>query len=372
MRTSSDNLPEVLTGSFSRRLSIDVFHGADRVLQDIDITAWQLDGDLTSEVKHSGSATVVYASQAGESLVPNGTDGILSPYRATLLLKLEISAGNFTETVTLGWFKVIAAPSAYDEYVDDPVSGKRVVVSSVVEVEFQSLDVNLKRRGFRSPEQPPSLLSSYDEIRRISDMSVVETVPDKALSTALVYETTQGGRLKGVQDIASSMGGVAVPDSFGALRIITPGADEAVGTLTVGPDGTVTDIGYSIDTDSVYNCVVGTFEDANRNPIYAVAEVTTGPLATDGAYGEYTRYYSSPLVNTQAAADSAVKAILSQSIGGQTYDVPVKCILHPLIELGDPLEVTGHDRPILGQCVKYSMSDSALMDVTLEVPRPLT
>ncbi|WP_223690138.1 hypothetical protein [Leifsonia poae] len=142
--------------------------------------------------------------------------------------------------------------------------------------------------------------------------------------------------------------------------------------MTIGAEGTVVDIGYEVDTDTVYNCVVGTFEDADRNPIYSVAEETVGPLATSGYYEENTRYYSSPLVTTQAGADSAVRAILTQSIGGQTYEVPISCIANPVIESGDVLRVHGHTRPLKGRMIRWRMTQAALMDVTLEVQRSLT
>lgn len=373
MRPASDDLQNVLTGSFSRRLIADVFHGSDRVAQGLDVTAWSLDGDLTSDVKHSGSGTIVYASPDGSSYVPTGLDGVLSPYRAKLLLTLEVSDDTFSETVTLGWFKITSVPSGVDQYFVDPNTGVQLVSASVVQIEFRSLDESVKRRGFRSPEQPPSLLSCYDEMRRISDMTVMETLPDKPLPKAITYEASDGGRLKGVQDIATVLGGVAIPDSSGALVVIPPGGTTSVGSLVVGPNGTVTDVGNSIDTDEVYNCVVGVFEDAARNPINGcVATAPPGPLAVDGDYGENTLYYTNDAINTKAAGDAAVRQVLSQSIGGQTYEVPIQCIINPLVELGDVLAVEGWDRPITGQMIKYSMSDSALMNVTLEVPRSLT
>jgi len=146
-------------------------------------------------------------------------------------------------------------------------------------------------------------------------------------------------------------------------------AGAPVGVLTVGPNGSVTDVAYSVDTEGVYNVVVGTFEDANREPIYATAQVTTGPLAVGGLFGESTTYYSSPLVKTQTDAIAAVESILAQSVAGQMYDVPIQCVTNPLIELGDVVKVEGHDRPIEGRVVRLSVSDSALMTVLVRVRR---
>lgn len=369
MRPHSDELESVLTAGFSRRLIVDVFHGSDRQLQDLDMTAWSIDWDLSAEVKMQGSGTIVYSSPDGSSLVPEGTDGVLSPFKARLLLLMEIFTDDgFSETITLGWAKVTKIPSAYDTFLDTPTG--RVVAASVVQVEFKSLDEDLRRRGFRSPEQPPDLTSAYAEMRRISGMKVTETLTDAVIPTAIVYETSQGGRLKGVQDLAGVLGGVAVVDSSGALKTVPLTAGDPVEHLRVGPDGTVTDVGYSVDTDSVYNVVVGSFEDVNRNPIYVVAEAPAGsPLDPAGDYGENTLPFSSPTVTTKAQADEAVQTRLNTSLSSQTYDVPIQCVMTPLVELGDPLDVPGWSKPVSGLLTKCSMSDSALMSVTLRANR---
>lgn len=371
MRQHSEALLDVLTGSFSRRLIVDVFHGTDRVLEDLPVTGWTFEGDLSGEIKHSGRGTVVYASESGESLVPEGTTGILSPFRARLLMMLEVSTdAGFSERINLGWMQVTKVPSAYDTFAE--VNGVRRVVSSYVEIVFESLDVLVARRGFRFPEQPASLTSCYDEIRRITGMPVTESVADKAIPSLPTYEASQGGRLKAVQELASALGGRAVVDPAGAFTIVPDAVGPVVGTLTVGPQGTVVDVGYEVDTDGVYNAVVGVFEDANRKPIYAVAVAPEGDLSPDGLYGEYTRYYSSDFVKTQVQADSAVKSVLAQSIGSQQYEVPVQCIINPLPELGDTVEVVGHDRPLVGRVIQYSLSDSPLMNVKIEVSRNLS
>lgn len=370
MRIHTPELLDVLTGSFNRRLVVDVFHGTDRVLEDLPVTGWTFEGDLGGEIKHSGRGTIVYASESGESLVPEGTTGVLSPFRARLLMMLEVYTDQgFTERINLGWMQVTKVPSAFDTFAE--VNGVRRVVSSVVEIVFESLDVLVARRGFRFPEQPKSLASCYNEIRLITGFPVSESVADKPIPALPTYEATQGGRLKAVQALAGALGGRAVVDPAGAFTVVPDKVGPVVGKLAIGPQGTVVDVGYEVDTDNVYNCVVGQFEDANRNPIYAVAEVTDGDLAVDGLFDEYTRYYSSDFVKTQTQANAAVKSVLAQSIGSQQYEVPVQCVINPLPELGDTVEVTGHVRPLKGRVVKYTLSDSALMNLVLEVHRDL-
>lgn len=369
MRTHTPNLDNAITDSHTRRLIVDVFHGSDRVMQGLELTEWELDFDLSRDVKMSGSATLAYQSVSGESLVPVGTEGLLSPFKARLLLTMEISTAFFVETVPLGWARLITIPSGVDYYADTQFG--RFVVASVVSFEFLSLEENVRRRGFRYPEQPPQLVSTYTELRRITGMTVAATVVDAAIPTGITYDVSKGGRLKGVQDLWDNLGCIGVINTAGAWVGIPKVAGSPVGSLSLGESGTVIDIGYEVDTDEVYNCVVGTFEDANRNPIYAVAEETSGPLSTRGLYGENTLQYSSSVPTTKAAADAAVKAVLSQSIGGQTYQVPIKCVANPLVELGDVLTVEGWVRPLQGRLISSRMTQEALMDVTLEVQRGL-
>lgn len=370
MRPHSAALDDVLLDSHGRRLLMDVFHGADRVMEQVELTDWTLSGDLTRDVKISGSATIAYQSVAGESLVPEGTAGVLSPFKARVLLTLETSNGNFVERTVLGWFRMVTAPSGNDYYADTPFG--RFVVASVVEVEFLSLEEIVRRRGFRFPEQPLALGSTYTELRRVTGMTVVTSADDKAIPAGTTYDTSRGGRLKAAQMLWDNIDCIGVIDSNGAWVGIPKEAGDPVATLELGEHGTVVDIGYQVDTDEIYNCVVGVFEDENRNPIYAVAEVTTGDLATDGFYGENTLPYRHPTpVSGQAEANRIVQSVLSQSIGGQTYQVPITCVANPVIELGDVVRIDGYSRWLAGRVIHFRLSSDAVMDITLEVQRSL-
>lgn len=369
--THLSGIAEILTGSFTRDLTVSVFHGPERVAEGLRVQSWGLDGDVGANVPHSGSAVIVYESVAGESYVPVGTSGDLSPFRARVELAMEIIAGDFSEKVSLGTFRVTRIRSARD-YFATLTDGRQVVAGSVVEVEFLSLEEDVRRWGLRFPEQPPSLASVFDEIRRLTGMPVEETVTDQPIPSGSTWEAAQGGRLDAVHTLGTMLGGTAVVNERGAWEIIPDAIGPATGLLTIGADGTVVDVGTEIDTDAVYNEVVGVFEDADRNPIYSIARAPAGSdLDPDGLYRPSTRYYSSEFVTTQAQADSAVQAILALSIGDQMYDVPITCHVNPTVRLGDVVELRDWVRPLSGRVVKLSMSDSALMQVTLRVARPL-
>lgn len=369
MRQHSDELVDVLSGSFQRELSVNVFSGSEPTLTGARFESWQLESDIGAQVCSSGSGVVVKESMSGESLVPVGTRGVLSPFRARVELVMTIRAGDFSEAVSLGIFRVTSVPAAVDSVVTH--EGREVVDASRVDIEFCSLDEDVARKGFTFPEQSSSGVSAFGEIRRLTGMPVEETVADVVVPSRKVWEAKQGGRLEAVLELGKVLGGSAVVNSRGAWAIVPDAVGEPVATLQLGDLGTVLDVADEIDTDTVYNEVVGTFEDTNGNPIYSVARVTSGDLSVTGPYGTNTRYHSDDKVKSQAQADRAVQSVLAKSIGSQQYDVRVQCHVNPLVEIGDVVELLGWKRPLVGRVVKTSLSDSAYMNVTLRVDREL-
>lgn len=371
MRQHTEQLVDVLSGSFSRRLFVNVFRGRELVLEDQAFSSWSFDGGLGDAVAISGSGTIVYESVNGESMSPAGTSGLLSAFGARLELVMEISAGNFVERVGLGLFRVVKNPTVTDYTA--VVDGREVVTASVVGVSFLSVDEDVRRRGFRFPESPPSLDSCFDELRRITGMPVEETVPDVPIPALTVWEAKRGGRLAAVHALGSMLGGVARVNSRGAWEVVPDEVGVPVATLELGERGTVKELSSEIDTAEVFNCVVGTFEDssAQRNPIYATRFVSEGDLSVFGPYGENTEYVSSDQVHTQAEADAFVEAHLALITAGQSYDVLVQCHINPVVELGDVVALSGWSRELVGRLVKFSMSDSPYMTCTLRVHRAL-
>lgn len=370
MRNGSADLIDVLSGSFERELTVNVFNGTDRVLEGERFESWQLDSVLSGRVCSDGSGVLVHASQGGESLVPVGTSGVLSPFRARVEPVMTIRAGGFSESVSLGMFRVTSVPSAAD--TTTPFEGRELVVASRVGLRFYSLDEDVERWGFRFPEQSPAGSSAYAEIRRITGMPVEVTLADVALPTAKVWEAKQGGRLDAVHELGRVLGGTAMVNSRGAWVVVPDNVADPVMTLRLGELGTVLDVNDEIDTDTVYNEVIGSFEDADGNPFYSIASVDSGDLATTGSYRPNTRYYASDLVKTPQQGKAAVQSVLDLSIGSQMYDVQVQCHVNPLVEVGDVVAVEGWVRALVGQVTAVKLSDSAYMNVTLRVHRELS
>lgn len=368
MRQHSAHLAEVLTESFTTRLIADAFYGAERTLADLPVGSWELQWNSEAKIKSAGSLTVEYTSDVAESLSPGEFTDVLAPFGQELNLLMEVSAGEFKETVQLGHYRLTAVPNARDDYAQ--LMNRTITVGSRVTLTLEDRLIGVERAGFQSEQSPPSMASCWTEIQRLTGMQVLRSVPDKAIPNSVVYLAEQGGRLKAVQELAGVLGGSAYVTPDGAISVLPDAAGGIVGKLTLGDSGTILDVAHSMESEGVYNEVVGNFEDANRNPLYAVASITSGPLAVDGPYGRYTRYYSSPFVKTPAAAQSAVDAILSQVSSTQTYRVPVQCLVNPLIEDGDVVSVQRPiGEPLVGRVVNHKFGASNLMSLELDVQR---
>lgn len=367
MRDYSDNLWSALTeGSFDWRLIVDVFSGTDRVLQDLSVTDFKLSWSY-SDIGFSGSLDVTHQTDGGESLIPVGPRGVLSPHSgARVLLMLEVSAGAFSEVVQLGWARITEFTNARDTIVTLE-DGRKVVTETSLTLELQGIEVSVSRRGMLFPTQPVSGASCYDELRRLTDFPVVETLPDKP-APLITYEASQGGRWAACLELGKHLGGAVWVDSYGNLTVHDPDVGIS-GTLSVGDEGTITDYEHSADTEQAYNQVVGIFEDDKGEPLYSVASLSGGLMGVDSEYGAHTRYYASDFVKTQAAADSAVQAILDQTTLGRSYTVPVEAVVNPLVEVGDRWRIVESEREIEGLIVGMEITPSALMRLDVEVWR---
>lgn len=370
MRAGTDNLKDVLIGgSFNQAYSCDIFYGSTRTIQGLPIRTPQFKNNIDAATAATASVMVPYTPDFAESLTPVEFTDALAPFGAEATVQVEISAGSFHEVVQLGRYRITAIPKAYDEFMN--FLGTSIVSGSLLELTLEDRSVLLRRWGFRVPESPPSLASCWDEIGRISGAQLSRNMPDKPIPTSIVYEASQGGRWKAIQELAGVLGGTAVFNEFGVLTLIPDEPGPVVGELKVGAQGTIIDVDYSMDSEGVYNEVVGNFEDDNRNPIYAYASVVGGRLDPTSEYKPYTYYMASPYVKTQQAADAAVKTRLFNLSSRQTYRVPVQCIYNPLIQLGDVLKLERPDRALTGRVMDYSNGADGLMTVELEVARPI-
>lgn len=342
MRTLSEaGLLVATSPGRSARLRVDVMRGADRVLDGImdgGLTgvAPRLSWDLDGEIKQVADFEVVYASDFGDSLTPRAFQSALGPWGNDVQLSMEFSLGSQMVTVPVGRLMIDKNPSATDGTGIYRLMGRDIVIGSHVTVSAKSLDERVARAGFGAEKLAPVEATCWGEIARLTGMKVARNVPDVA-SPGLEYERSQRDRLKQVQALGRALGGAVVVDATGTLRVVPTEILTPVGVL----DATPIEAPYEVDSEGVYNEVVGNFEDADRNPIVVPpAQITVGPLAVDGPYGRYTRYYASPFVTTGDAAVSAIAKLLAD-VSRPTFERKFGMLLDPRVEIGDTWTIAG-------------------------------
>lgn len=402
MRAGTEQLRKVLTDSQTAYLLVDVLHGTDRVAQGVSPVDWSLSGNLASNVKSTGRVRFVHESLRGESWVPDGTRGILSPFRATLLLTYVVKVGGFEERVQLGLFDVVDVPFAEDavshtnaRWVAEEVAGPDTllpspflppavdlflggmvyksgtvqggvqrVVTSTVEVEIASLENRVLEDSLVSPA---TVSGSAVDVWRQYGLLPVETSQDVTLAKTTI-PADEGSRLKLVQSCAEAMGGVPVVNSRGNWALA--GEDQQTLVLQAwGDQSTVTEITHQVSTVGFSNVVRGVFEAVDGRPIYSTW-VAPGDLSPEALGRRWVSYVKSDTVRNQFEADEFTAAV-GRERTGQDVDVPVVCLTNPLLEVGDAVRVEGWVRPLEGYAQRVDMGSGATMTLTIRARRQL-
>lgn len=373
MRPSSAQLGEVLRDGFAFRVFLDALYDDNRLVESLSVDDCTLSWDIEGEISATGTLNVVYSGDFADSMTPRQFSDGLAPFGQEINLLIEVSdGGQFSETLLLGRYRIIAVDGAEDTYTKR--LGRQIVVGSVMRLTIQDLFITVKRHGLRWPSPPVRTDSTYAEIQRLAGLPVLETLPDAETPTGIIYEPKEGGRLEAVQMLASSLGGVAYVTPEGEVSIIPfePGA--VVNTLAMGEGGRILSWPTSINSEGLYNEVVGSYQADDGTPYYGYAAITSGALATDGPFGPYTYADSAQGVQNQGQADKRAQAMLDQLTGRQTYRITVTCVLDPRIELGDVVELLGplndDGTPVYsvtGRVLSYGFGRGGDMTVTLEV-----
>ena len=400
MARDVDGLDTVLADGFSRYLLVDIMHGTNVIERGVYVDGWSLTSDLSRDPKTTGTLRIVHASVNGESWVPEGATGLLSPFQATLLLTEVISVGSFERRVQLGLFDVVAVPSAQDfiatvgarwveditivddDFPEDPdafpvddvfpggldygggrlVGGREAVVASIVKVEVESLDGRVLGAAFRNPRA--ALQSAQDEWRAIGLLPVGGLGVDAVLAP-VTWPAEEGSRLDAVQACARTLGGVPVVDSAGQWTLVGPESPSV--ELVLGEHGTIVDLSSSLTLDDFANVIIGDYEDEAGNPI-RVEWVAPGAMSPEAMGREIVRLHTSDQVRTIDQANDAVAAE-GDKVTSQEIDVQVTCVYNPILELGDRAIVAGAD--VDGVVQNIVISDAATMRVVVRMRRTL-
>ena len=199
-------------------------------------------------------------------------------------------------------------------------------------------------------------------------------VTDGLTDRAAPQITWGESRIDALQEIARAWPGRLRETAEGQIALLPPlpPTPTPVVVLRDGEGGTVVGAPRTSTREGVYNRVVvrGTdSDDSGRPTVQVVRDHTVGALATHGEYGPVTRFFSSPLITTYAAAETTAETMLADSIRPSTT-LPVTLAPDPRLELDDPARIITEDGDdtgfISGLTIPLTVSDGD-MRIDVEV-----
>jgi hypothetical protein len=354
-----------MEGTRSVRLIVDVFYDDEPTFTDLPVSDWGLSWDLESELKSTGDLTVAYTSTAGESLSPSGFLDTIAPYGQQVNILIEASAGSsFTDTLQIGRYRINQAPEAADSYFQ--FLGKTMSSGSLVKLTIDDLLSSVKRAGFHWPEPPILTDTTWGELQRLTGLPVNPSLDDAPTPAGLIYQNNEGGRLAAVQALTSALGGIGMTNSFGEFTAVPYDYGDPVATLAMGENGRVISATNGLDSDGMYNLVVGSYQGEDGTPYYATAALP-GVLSPEGVFGEYTYYDTSSAVTTQDAANARVQTVLDQLVQANSYRITLSCVADYRLEVGDVVTFMSLTGQITGRLLSVKFTSDGLMEVVLNV-----
>jgi hypothetical protein len=173
----------------------------------------------------------------------------------------------------------------------------------------------------------------------------MDIYPEVIASTIREASTVEEDRYGFLRDMATSRGCIMYFDYRGIL-VVTPAPDPAVPVWRVdaGPTGVLISARRQLSRAGVYNAVVasGTEADTSTNdPPPRAAVLDEDPDSATyfyGPFGKVPRFYSSPLLYTDAQCELAAASILER-VTGLPYSMDLTAIPNPALEPLDPIGV---------------------------------
>lgn len=303
--------------------------GADPAGTDLRIVDGTVTLDAGADVRGSLDLVVTERWPAGD------TTADLVPYGTELAVSRGILFGNGAiQRAPLGIYRVITV-----EQEDAPDGPLRITaqdrtaglvdarmltpVSYAATATYSAVVTGLVQAVY------PGQLIEWD------DATDVETIGRRTV--------VEEDRYAFLRDLVTSLGKVMFFDYRGILVIRDPpDPTVAVWDVDAGANGVLVSASRALTREGVYNAVVASGEALDdAAPPLGVAYDTDPTSVTywDGPFGKVPRFYSSPLITTNAQALKAAQTMLTEALG-LPYSVDFSAIPNPALEPLDVVRVT--------------------------------
>lgn len=222
---------------------------------------------------------------------------------------------------------------------------------------------------FTSPTPTLAGGTFASELRRLTPPDLGVVIDSRLTDRGVPRMSWPESRMDAIAEICRAWPALLREDGDGVLRVLAPLGDWTAPTVTLtdGVGGTVVEAYPTGSREGVYTVVVARGQDSDDAGIPAyqgIAEQTGGPYDT-GTYGRVVRFYSSPLITSQAAAEKSAATLLRDEIQPATA-LPVTCASDPRIDLDTPVTILT-DRARHGWVAGFTMPLTHAGDMTLDV-----
>jgi len=375
VRSREYQLREVVRGGgYIRYRVADLFYGTDRRKADLPIMDLQLTWNASSQIQGSGTCRVVWQSDFAESMAPKRLDDWLAPFGAALYIRDVFELGSARWEVPLGWFNITDVPSARESRTF--WGGRAITVGSVVELTLQDRMERTKRHRFGVPTGPEDLSSAINEAARITGLPVTRStaVPDRPVPRSIVYSDD---RLEALYELCKVvLDAVPYMAGDGSLAFRPREWPDPVDEVVYGgPDGTITDIDWSMSPTNAYNLVSVRSEGGDDAEVLYRDYLRTGPLrafnpdGTEGPWGVTDLRLVSQYIESRFQAAEWGQRELRQLERVAVTGLKISLGYNSLYEVGDVLKVVDRysGTEFLYRITTLPLDDSPEMTITGEV-----
>lgn len=314
----------ILAGAVGWAPVVSSWLGSTCLAQDVPISGAALSASRSQEVPERLTLSVP-ARTAGGSWVP-GLDPAhpLARFGQRLAVDVVMTASRSRSwRVSLGWFQIQSWQESND-------GGK-------VEVDAAGILQRVADDRLVTATAPPSGSTFASEFRRLMSGGIPVAVDaglvDRACPASFQWDED---RLGALYDLADAWPARILTGGDGIVRVLPPlpATPTPVLTWTDGQGGVLMSAPASDTRDGIYTSVVvrsSATDAANRAAVTATATATG---VYGDTYGPVRKFFSSPLITTDAQAQATAATMLADSLR-PARQVTVTLPPDPRVEVGD-------------------------------------
>lgn len=367
MRPVSDAFLRTLTGSHRMVVEARIVEpgltGVDPDGTALAVLGGDVTLDGTADVRSTLDLTV-----DGTDMWPSRRSTLLAPYGNEIFVRRGVRLGSgATEWVSLGYHRITRV--AQDRPPDGPIRiDGRDRMAGIIAARLTA------PAGFGSGATLGDVVEQLvTEVYPAAGVEWDDATDTETLGRALTCEDDRHAFLR---DLVVAHGKIWYWDYRGILVIKDPPASSSpVWDVNSGAHGVLVSMSRDITSDGVYNGIVAIGE-ATDAAVPARAVVVdndpTSPTYWHGDFGKVPRFYSSPLLKTDAQAQTAAASMLTRGLG-LPHSVDFTAVPNPALEPYDPVRVAysnrhGREVHVLDRLTIPLTADAAMPASTRALP----